>query len=136
MKTFIADTGALVAFLDRADVHHDWAVECFKQIHPPINTCESVFAETLHLLSDLPRSVQALASFHRDGIVRVNFDFEAHALTVWRLIKKYHDTPMDFADACLVRMSELYGDCLVWTTDSHFRIYRRHGRQSLPLLSP
>ena len=34
------------------------------------------------------------------------------------------------------RMSELHSDCLIWTTDAHFRVYRRHGRQIIPVLSP
>jgi hypothetical protein len=43
---------------------------------------------------------------------------------------------MDLADACLVRMSEMHADCVVWTPDSDFRVYRRHGRQTIPLLAP
>ena len=125
-----------MALLDRADLHHAWAVECFKMLRPPLITCESVLAETLHLLADLAPSVAALARLQRDGILGVDFEFEAHAPAVWRLVQKYSDLSMDFADACLVRMSELYTDCLIWTTDSHFRVYRRHGRQAIPLLSP
>jgi uncharacterized protein len=136
VKQCLADTGALVALLDRADLHHPWAVDCFKTLPPPLIICESVLAETLHLLADLGPSVMALARLHRDGILRVDFDFEAHAPAVWRLVEKYRDLPMDLADACLVRMSELHTDCLIWTTDSHFRVYRRHGRQTIPLLSP
>jgi predicted nucleic acid-binding protein len=136
VKRCLADTGGLVALLDRADLHHSWAVDCFKILTPPLITCEGVFAETLHLLADLPQSVAALARLHRDGILRVDFEFKAHASAVWRLIHKYGDLPMDFADACLVRMSELHSDPLLWTTDSHFRIYRRHGRQTIPLLHP
>ena len=136
MKQHLADTGALVALLDRADLHHAWAVECFKVLPPPLITCESVLAETLHLLSDSVPSVNALARLYSEGILRVDFDFEAHAPAVWRLIQKYRDLPMDLADACLVRMSELHSDCMIWTTDAHFRVYRRHGRQVIPLLNP
>src|SRR5437667_2446831 len=40
------------------------------------------------------------------------------------------DTPMDLADACIVRMTELTDACKVWTVEKQdFRIYRRHGRQ-------
>lgn len=62
-------------------------------------------------------------------------EFEAHAPLIWRLLTKYHDVPMDFADACLVRMTELHADCTLWTTDGDFRVYRRHGRQTIPLLT-
>ena len=125
-----------MALLDRADLHHAWAVECFKELPPPLITCECVLAEALHLLADLSPSVTALARLHSDGILRVDFDFNSHAPAVWRLIQKYRDLPMDLADACLVRMSELHTDCMIWTTDSHFRVYRRHGRQTIPLLNP
>ena len=125
-----------MALLDRADLHHAWAVECFKELPPPLITCECVLAEALHLLADLSPSVTALARLYSDGILRVDFDFNSHAPAVWRLIQKYRDLPMDLADACLVRMSELHTDCMIWTTDSHFRVYRRHGRQTIPLLSP
>jgi len=44
---------------------------------------------------------------------------------------------MDFADACLVRMSELYRQSRVFTVDTQFRdIYRRNGRQVIPTLLP
>lgn len=136
MKQCLADTGALVALLDRADLHHAWAVDCFKTLRPPLITCEIVLAETFHLLKDLGPSVAALARLHRDRVLKVDFAFEAHAPAVWRLVEKYQDLPMAFADACLVRMSELQSDCLIWTTDGHFRVYRRHGRKAIPLLSP
>lgn len=136
MRICLVDTGALVALLDRGDHHHAWAVTCFKTLRPPLLTCESVLAETHHLLRDLPRSLEALARLHREGIIRVEFDFETHASLVWRWLNKYRDVPMDFADACLVRLSELHADCVVWTTDSDFQVYRRHGRQVIPTLTP
>ena len=125
-----------MALLDRADMHHSWAMECFQTLRPPLITCEGVLAETLHLLADLPPSSAALARLHQERVIRVDFEFEPHALAVWKLVEKYRDLPMDFADACLVRMSELHTDCFVWTTDSDFRVYSRHGRQTIPLLSP
>jgi uncharacterized protein len=136
MKTCLVDTGALVALLDRADSNHGWAVDCFKTVRPPLITCESVLAETSHLLADLPPSLEALARLHRDEILQVAFDFETHAAVIWRLLAKYRDVPMDFADACLVRLSELHADCLLWTTDTDFRVYRRHVRQVIPTLCP
>ena len=43
---------------------------------------------------------------------------------------------VDFADACLVLLAERAAETRVWTTDSDFRIYRRHGRQAIPLIAP
>lgn len=131
-----ADTGALVALLDRADQHHVWAVECFKTLKPPLFTCEAVIAEAWHLLGEAPPSRTTLAAMFQDGIIHTKFSFQQNDTDVWRLLKKFADTPMDFADACLVRLSELHAGSCVWTTDSDFRVYRKFGRQVVPVLAP
>jgi len=132
----LADTGALVALLDRSDEHHAWAVCCFRRIQPPLLTCDAVLAEAWHLLGCAPPSRSTLSIMHGDGVFTSDFDFESNAPQLWKLLHKYADLPMDLADACLVRMSELHADCQVWTTDSDFRIYRRLGRKVIPLLAP
>ena len=49
----------------------------------------------------------------------------------------YHGLNPDFADLCLVRMSELYPKHSVITVDrTDFEIYRRNKRESIPLLCP
>lgn len=132
----LADTGPLVALLDRSDVHHAWAVECFKRLRPPLVTCEAVLAEAWHLLGAAPPARETLAAFHRDGILVCDFDFQQNAPEIWRLLKKYADASMDFADACLVRLAELDRESRVWTLDSGFRVYRKMDRRSIPVLAP
>ncbi|MDZ4789209.1 MAG: PIN domain-containing protein [Blastochloris sp.] len=136
MTRTIVDTGALVALLDRGDFHHTWAVQTFKTLRPPLLTCESVLAETFHLLADLPASCEALIRLHREEIVKIDFHLELQAKDIWKLLKKYQYQPMDFADACLVRMTEVFSDAVVWTVDSDFKHYRQHGRQTIPLIFP
>jgi hypothetical protein len=51
-------------------------------------------------------------------------------------MQKYADTPMSLADACLVRMSETLAEPIILTTDAGFRVYRRHGRQVVPCMTP
>ena len=41
----IADTGFLVAFGNRKDHHHAWAVEIAERITEPLLTCDAVLAE-------------------------------------------------------------------------------------------
>jgi len=55
---------------------------------------------------------------------------------VLRLMQKYAQTPMSLADACLVRMTETLADAVLLTTDTDFRIYRRHSRQVVPCVMP
>jgi predicted nucleic acid-binding protein len=132
MSAVLVDTGPLVALLDRSDAGHEWAVEVFKLLRPPLLTCEAVLAEAWHLLGESGPSRGALAQLHSDGIIRVAFDFETEAAAVWRLLEKYADVPMDVADG----MTELHSQAKVWTLDGDFRIYRRNGRQKIELLSP
>lgn len=136
MAAVLADTGALVALLDRSDKWHPWAVGIFKTLQPPIFTCQAVLTEAWHLLAESGPSRNALARLHKVGVLRVGLDFEPAAATVWRLLEKYADTPMDFADACLVAMIENDPKARVWTTDSDFQIYRRNGRHALSLIAP
>jgi len=71
----------------------------------------------------------------RDALVS-GFHFADSMDAVLRLMEKYADVPMSFADACLVRMTETLNDATLLTTDSDFQIYRRHGRQIIPCVSP
>ena len=65
-----------------------------------------------------------------------NFDLNDDLESVLKLLQKYVNVPMSLADACLVRMTETLSDPLLLTTDSDFRIYRRHSRQIIPCVMP
>jgi len=132
----IADTGALVALLDRSDQHHEWAVQCFKNLRPPLLTCESVLTEAWHLLGHAEASRRALVEMCRAEVVKVVFDLKAELSPVLKLLEKYADTPMDFADACLVQLVESIGEARVWTVDSDFVVYRRSNRRVIKTLAP
>jgi uncharacterized protein len=68
--------------------------------------------------------------------VLVGFELGPHLEEVLALLKKYADVPMSLADGCLVRMTETLADAIVITTDSDFRVYRRHSRQIVPVELP
>ena len=72
----------------------------------------------------------------RQGVLVIGLDVAGEAAAVESLMQRYADTPMSLADACLVRLSELFADSRVFTLDSDFMHYRRNGRQSIPLLRP
>ena len=129
----IADAGFLVALLDRRDKHHDWAVTQAAKRAPPWRTCEAVLTEAFYLLEP---SIAPLVALLRRAETVVPFDLGREIKPVMGLIQKYADVPMSLADACLVRMTETLSDPLVITTDHHFRIYRRHGRQTVPCVLP
>lgn len=129
----IADTGLLVGLLDRRDQHHAWAREVIRGLSSPLLTCEAVITEVGYLVGTadgILRLVQA-------GDVIVDFDITGEAEPVRRLLRKFAHAGMDYADACVVRLSELHALCRVYTTDRRdFTIYRRHGRHSVPCVFP
>ena len=71
-----------------------------------------------------------------DAGLRSDFDLHAEYRAVRDLMRRYREMPMSFADACLVRMAEIHGDAVVWTLDRDFHVYRRHRRQTIPLVTP
>src|ERR1700691_6118178 len=128
----IADTGLLVALGREKDQYHDWAVEIAEQITWPALTCEAVLAETaFHLQS----SEQVLAMLE-ENVIRIAFDSATHLERLRDLATRYADRNDDFADLCLIRMSELYPRHTVLTVDEDFRVYRRNKREAIPLLCP
>jgi predicted nucleic acid-binding protein len=72
----------------------------------------------------------------RRKILRFDFDLQEDFESISILMRRYADLPMDLADACLVRMAEQRRDVRVFTLDRDFKIYRRHGRQVIPLIFP
>ncbi len=132
----LLDTGPLVAFLNRRDQHHAWARTQLGTAFPPLLTCESVLAEACHLLRNMPGGMDGVLELLRRDAIAIPFRLREHADSIARLLRKYGDVPMSLADACLVRMSEIHEDSLILTLDSHFKLYRRHGRQVIPTLMP
>lgn len=132
----LVDAGPLVAYLNRNDQHHKWAVDCWRVLFDPLSTCEAVFSEAMFLLQSEEIDPEPLLLLLERQLVRLDFVLEDHRADVIRLLRKYADQPMSIADACLVRMAKLTDACQVFTTDRDFRIYRRKGRHIIPLISP
>ena len=130
----IADSGLIVAFLDRRDSHHAWAAEEFQEFLP-FYVCDAVLAEAA-AITRAPLLILQLVS-RGDLILDRAFVLADELPRVLALAAKYADHPMDIADACLVRMSELAAHCRIWTIDrADFSAYRRHGRERIPCEFP
>ena len=136
MRAAIVDTGPLVAFLDRAEHHHHWVVERIEELDTPLLVCEPVLAETMHLLARFPRAQDALFGLLENGALTITFRIDEHISALRKLHQKYRDRPMSLADACIVRMAEIYERHAVLTLDSDFSVYRKHGRVPLALIHP
>ena len=136
MSEILVDTGPLVAMLCRDDRDHAWTVECFRALAPPFLTCEAVIAETCFLVERRGVSGGIILDRIQNGLLRIALEIEDHCTELKKLMMRYGNVPMSLADSCLVRMSEIYPDSRVLTLDSDFRVYRRNGRQMIPLIAP
>ncbi|MGH9200262.1 MAG: type II toxin-antitoxin system VapC family toxin [Vicinamibacterales bacterium] len=132
----VLDTGPLVALVNARDRHHDWSVLQWSQIEPPLLTCESVISEACFLLGQTRSGAAPVLEMLARNALSTSFRLSEHARNVRSLMRKYSDVPMSVADACLVRMAEITTHSTVLTLDRDFKLYRKHGRQVIPLLIP
>jgi predicted nucleic acid-binding protein len=129
----IADTGFVVAFGNRDDGHHAWAIEVARKLTEPLLTCEAVLAEAAFHL----RSSTYVLSLVVDEMLQVEFDVAENVARLAELAERYQDQQPDLADLCVIRMSELHPKHTVITTDQKdFRIYRRNKREAIQILCP
>ena len=136
MKNVVVDTGPIVAFLNVRDAHHRWVREALEGVEPPMRTCEAVVSEACFLVRALRGGSAAVLELVDRGIVEVPFRLGDELDAVRKLMARYANVPMSFADACLVRMSELDARATILTLDEDFRVYRRNGRQPIPVVMP
>jgi len=131
----ICDTGPLVAYLNRNDRYHAWAVALMKQVAPPMLTCEPVLTEVAYFLREDRVDVDPLFQLLERGALRLAFDMSAHWPRVRTLMARYDR--MDMADASIVVMTELHTRCQVLTVDrKDFSVYRRNERQVIDFVAP
>jgi uncharacterized protein len=129
----IADTGFVVAFLNRLDKHHEWAAEIGLRATEPLLTCEPVLAESAFLV----RSASKVIGLVQRGFLRIAFDLPKNIEEVAALAVRYDARQPDLADLCLIRMSEIHAELPILTVDeTDFRVYRRNGREVIPIICP
>ena len=129
----ILDAGPLIAALNRQDEHQDWACETLKGLGQPFYSCPEAIAEAA-AMTGMPG---AIVEMIHSGEIVLAFDLADQTAGVLSLLNKYADRNMDLADACIVRMTELIRDSRVITLDrKDFAIYRRNGRDLIPLIAP
>jgi len=131
----ICDTGPLLAYLNRNDPHHAWAVALMKQVRPPMLVCEPVLTEVVYFLREDDVAIDPLFQLVEREAVRLEFDLSTHWPRIRTLMSRYRQ--MDLADASIVVMSELHARSQVLTIDrKDFSVYRRNDRQVIDFVAP
>ena len=130
MQKVVVDTGPLVALFDAGDAHHAAALQFVRRSKSQLVSSLAVVTEAMYLLQDdMPCQQDLLAWLHGGGLHFAEPEAEDYQ-RIGRLMEKYADLPMDFADAVVVTLCERLETNLVATVDQDFTVYRygRHGR--------
>ena len=124
LNTVLIDSGPLIALFDKDDYYHERIKSFIKNTSYKFITTSAVLTETAHMLDF---SVQAQISFFEwvlnEGVVLIDIT-QVELSRIIELTRKYHDRPMDYADATLVVIAERIGIRKIISIDSDFDIYR------------
>lgn len=131
----ICDTGPLVAYLNRNDPYHAWAVALMKQVRSPMLTTEPVLTEAAYFLLADRVDVDPLFQMLERGAIRLDLQIAEHWPRLRTLMARYRQ--MDLADASIVVLSERHARSQVLTVDrTDFAVYRRNDRQVIDFVAP
>ena len=138
MKTWLIDTGPLVAYVDAADPAHVSVVDVLDEFSGRLHTTAAVVTDAMHLVSEHTDGPEVLVELLNTAAVEVTALVEPVALrAAVALIKKYRDTPMDFADATLVLLAEELNVTEIATLDRRgFSTYRLSRGRAFRLVLP
>ena len=123
----LADTGPLVALVNKNDPNHSRCVAATKRLPAgPLVTTRPCFTDAMYLLfqaGGYPAQAE-LWRWRTAGRLVLHDLAGGEMDRMADLMHKYRDRPMDLADASLVVAVERLGLRRVFTPDSDFHIYR------------
>jgi uncharacterized protein len=131
----LIDTGAILAILDRTDIWHRICTETFRRLPLPLATSEAVLTELFYLVGSETHAMEAAWRFVSSGAIALAAIDHSELPQIHRLMSKYTDHPMDFADATLVHLARRDFLATIFTVDhAHFHSYRIDGRRKFDVI--
>jgi predicted nucleic acid-binding protein len=130
----LIDAGALIALVDESDRWHAGCTDAFRSLDQPLATTAAVLTELFHHQSGNAYRQRAAWGLVRSRSIKVLPMGDSDLPELERLMLKYADRPMDFADATLVRLAEREGLATILTVDRDFEVYRIGGRKAFRVL--
>ncbi len=134
MTKILIDSGPLIALFNSKDKYHAVSIKFVKNNHSELITTLASVTETLHLL-DFNRNAQAdFLNWANAGAITIEPITLGDFSRIRALMLKYSDLPMDFADACLVFLSEKLNISEIATIDRDFDVYRTKTKKPFTIL--
>lgn len=136
MKTWLVDTGPVVAYLDAEDPAHPEVAVCWDSFRGQLVTTSAVIVEAMHFVAASPTGARHLADLvAASGMEVYDLSRPPELYEAVSLMEKYADTPMDYADATLVLLAEALEVHEVLTLDRRgFSTYRARKRRGFRLV--
>lgn len=134
MRSVLADTGPLVALLDRREASHSRCVDFTRAHDSPLLTTWPVLTEAAWLLRRNPRNVENLLARIEDGTLEVFPLDEIAAIWIRSFLTRYRDLGPQVADASLMYVAESLDLTEVFTLDRRdFSAFRREDGRAMTL---
>jgi predicted nucleic acid-binding protein len=136
VRRWLIDTGPLVAYFDRRDPFHEQVAATLDRFAGQLITTPAVVTEVMHFLGNAPDGPEACAEFLTSAqVLLLGLTDREDVAAATRLMRQYADTPMDFADATLVRVAGATGVTDVLTLDRRgFSTYRTESGRRFRLM--
>jgi predicted nucleic acid-binding protein len=132
----LVDTGFLIALYDQSDFYHTRCLRTYESLDRPLVTCEAVVTESIYMLQYASGAAEALLASIESGALEIGFRLNEAAGKVQAILRKYRDTPADFADACLIAMADELDTGDILTLDRDFAHYRWRRTRPFRMLIP
>ena len=128
------DTGPIVALFDKNDNYHSVCHNIIRTLKMPLATTVPVLTEAFYLLSFSWQLQDDLWEFIVEGNLQI-YNLDRDFMKTCRgLMRKYHDLPMDLADASLVAVADTENIHTIFTLDEDFKVYRTKQKKHFKLL--
>ena len=136
MTPVLVDSSFLIALYDRSDFYHTSCLRTYESLDRPLVTCEAVVTESVYMLRYVSGAAEALLASIECGALEIGFMLGEASGAIQSIMKKYRDTPADFADACLIHMANELETGDILTLDSDFAHYRWRRTRPFRMLIP
>jgi len=136
LSAVLLDTGVIVASLDRSERFHKRCADAIADTTSVLVTCEAVVTESCYLLRNVKGAAEAVVANVAAGIFQIPFSLTRSAEQVGDLLRKYSDSGIDFADACLIQLATDFHIPDILTLDRDFEHYRWGRNKAFRMLVP
>ena len=118
MKTWLLDAGPMVMLLDVRAPEHELVSTSMDRFQGHLVTTSAIITEVFHLVRRYPHGPERILEFMSVTGLSVVECCQAERLkNAVTLMRRYRDTPMDFADATLVLLADELGQYHICTLD-------------------